>query len=493
MALTTASPLQRAICRVIDGRSLGECDALDAFGGVRPPEVRPSIVTILSAIRSAKSMIAAAVAIRATQTCDLSGLKRGEVPRVSVVSILKDLAQATYSHMTGTVLGSPDLAPLLVGQPTADSFALLNRDYDRPVEIKVVAGAKAGNTLVSRWSAGVVFDEAPRMQGQEDGVVNLDHALTAVQGRLLPGAQIMLIGSPWAPFGPVYEIYRRYWGKPSRTHVVIKAPGPAMNPVWWTPERCERLRDTDPVAYRTDVQAEFVDAEESMFADALVTASTRDAPMHIPYRPGHDYVAAMDPATRGNAWTLVVATRLRERKIVVYNRQWLATPGEPLRPRDVLRDVAEILSSYQIDTAYTDQWAADALTDIADEFGLSLSEHPWTAAEKTRLFTNLATQMLEGMVELPPDPALANDLKLVRRVATQTGVAIHLPKSKDGRHSDYAPALAMALSKWVEDYTTPAPPKGTPDYARYVAAQMEEAEIAAELAQQQSPWWAREA
>jgi hypothetical protein len=51
------------------------------------------------------------------------------------------------------------------------------------------------------------------MAGQEDGVVNLDDARSAVLGRILPGSQLLYIGSPWAPFGPVYSMVQEFWGK----------------------------------------------------------------------------------------------------------------------------------------------------------------------------------------------------------------------------------------------------------------------------------------
>jgi hypothetical protein len=42
-------------------------------------------------------------------------------------------------------------------------------------------------------------------------VVNLDHQRSSVLGRLLPNAQALYIGSPWAPFGPVYDAVTEHW------------------------------------------------------------------------------------------------------------------------------------------------------------------------------------------------------------------------------------------------------------------------------------------
>jgi hypothetical protein len=186
-ALVTASPLQRAVCRIIDGLPLGELAARDevraAIGDVDAlPKAPPAEVLILSGIRTAKSLSAAATAVRASQTCDMTGLGAGETPRVSVVSLTTDLSKVVFDHIVGNVLARPALRALLIGEPTADAL-VLRHPSGRPVEIKVVAGARAGASLVARWSAGCIFDEAPRMIGSDDGVVNYDDCRAAVIGR----------------------------------------------------------------------------------------------------------------------------------------------------------------------------------------------------------------------------------------------------------------------------------------------------------------------
>ncbi|HMA97096.1 MAG TPA: hypothetical protein VKP30_30640 [Polyangiaceae bacterium] len=215
-----ASALQRAVCRMLDGLPLGDLaghpDVISAFGGPEavaslPVGAPPPEVVVCAPIRSCKSILSICVAIRSSQCVDVSGLVPGEVPRFTLMSLRLDNSQAAFGMLAG-VMQKPALHPLLIDEPTADSL-LIRHPSGRPMEIACVAGARAGAGLVSRWSFGVAFDEAPRMVGSEDGVVNLDDARSAVMGRLLPGAQILYIGSPWAPFGPVYDMVQEHWGK----------------------------------------------------------------------------------------------------------------------------------------------------------------------------------------------------------------------------------------------------------------------------------------
>lgn len=478
--LITASPLQRAVCRIIDGVPLAELaespEVKAAIGdiGALPPG-RPSEVLILSGIRSAKSMIAAATAIRASQTCDLSALGAGETARVSVISLTTDLAHVVFSHIVGNVLARPALRALLIGDPTADAV-VLRHPSGRPVEIKVVAGARAGASLVARWSAGCIFDEAPRMVGQEDGVVNYDDCHAAVIGRLLPGAQIISIGSPWAPFGPIYDRVFERQGKPGPDLVVIRAPAHHMNPVTWTPERIEELRQKNPAVFRTDILGEFSDPEASLFSSAELEAITREGPAILAYVPGQDYGAAMDPATRGNAWTLSLVTKQRDgtkvKTAIVLARQWVGSKVSPLSPDRVLSEIAALCKLYRIEVVTTDQFAADALRDIAERYGIVLRVETITAQRKIDIYQDLQTKIAEQSIELPPDSLVRADLLSVRKRITQNGISIELPKTSDGRHADFAPSVALAAAVPLRDPDPlpTAPLFGTPEYWKHIAS-----------------------
>ncbi len=244
------------------------------------------------------------------------------------MSLRVDSAQAAFNMLVG-VMQKPALRPLLIGQPLADSL-MIRHPTGRAMEIAVVAGARAGGSLVSRWSFGVAGDEAPRMQTSADGmVVNWDDSRAAVHGRLLPGAQILEPGSPWAPQGTIYSLCSQHWQHPSEHIVVLHGRGPQLNPAWWTPKRCTDLEKRNPAAYVTDVEAEFSDAETSLFSALVIERQTRESPLDLPYDPGYIYSAAADPATRGNSWTLTIIGRPRAMQFneavryrVAVVRQW---------------------------------------------------------------------------------------------------------------------------------------------------------------------------
>ena len=458
--VTTASPTQRAVCRVIEGLPLGElaCDGevMESFGGEQAlallPLTAPTEVDLLAGIRTGKSRLAACVALQASQIVDVAHLAPGEIPRVTIVSLSLDSAQVVLDHLVGTMQARPALRGLMIGEPSADGI-MVRHPSGRPIEIAVAAGRRAGGELVSRWSAGAIFDEFTRMFGSSDGaVVNYDDARRAVIGRLLPRAQVLSIGSPWAPMGPAYERCQERHGKPGADLVVVRAKAPALNPVWWTAERCAALQQQDPTAYATDVMAEFADPSSAWLSAAAIKRCTRapGTPAITRWTPARAFAFAMDPGTRGNSWTLVGLAAAYDRegiaKIeVVVHREWQGSPGAPLDSFVVLREIGKLMAPYETDTVHSDQYAGDPLRDIGSRAGVRVIVTSVNASNRFALYDDLGTVINAGQMELPPDPRFAADLLSVRRQVTQTGIRFALPVSADKRHADYVPALALAL------------------------------------------------
>lgn len=454
--VTTATPLQRGLCRLLDGFELGDLrnhpDIQLAFG-VDDTDLIPAWArefVVLAGIRTGKSRMAAAWAYRQARIVDVSKLAPGEIARLSCISLSKDLASVLYNHILGTVESSPLMAKHLVDK---DGETIVIRNISgRVVEIKVVAGKRAGSSLVARWSAGCIFDEAPRMLGGSDAIVNLDHCRDAVLGRILPGSRLLHIGSPFGDYGPVHEMHSAHFGNPSRKCVVAKAKAWLMNPVYWTNERCEALREDDPDVHETDVEANFSSGEENLYERVLLTQAQRVAPLIVPYDRTFSTSFAMDPATRGNAWTLVGCSRVGPSRIrVIGTWEWVGTSKEPLDPGEVLRDVASIVTEYDADSVMTDQWSFDSLRVIASGYGINLYESPWIQEAGTyAMYAEVRNLLRMGGLELSPEQKLFDDLKAVKKKPGKTGgFTVYLPRNGKNRHCDYAPSLVIAATGYL--------------------------------------------
>lgn len=482
------TPAQLAICRVADGRPIGSwrkteeskpaplwsnANVRRIFGNARPVQVAPKFMVILAGIRGGKSLLAACKAVCSSQNINLDKLSDGDEVRIPVLSNDVDSAHVVYSHILGIFENDEELKELLV-KVTADAIKV-KHPSGRIVEIKVTAMARAGQTLVGRWLAGCIFDEAPRMMG--DGAVkSLGESLRAISGRMLPGAQVWLIGSPHAPFGPVYDIQSEWFGKASEVYCVVRARGPDLNPVWWTPERCAQQKLEDEDVWLTDVMAEFCDPEESLIPGADIEKATRREPEQLPALADVEYIACMDPATRGNAWTLTITGCYGEDEDeqpvykVAHAQQWVGSKLDPLKPRHVLASIAKICKAYGIDTATTDQWSVDSLRDIADLVGLSLREFGLDSENRLAMAKRVALQIRVGRLELPPNKQLRVDLLMAKNRVTQNGATLVLPQTGDGRHCDYLPPLMLAMARPPSPRAKPEPPNPHGDFAQQMTS-----------------------
>lgn len=411
----------------------------------------------------------AAIALHIALTIDLAGIGIGkkEIARVSVVSLDKDKAEAVMEHLMGALEreGGALRGHLVRKDPKPTSSRIrIRREDGRQVDIVVAAGKRGGGSLVSRWTVCAIFDEACRMQGSGDGIVNFDDMRRAVIGRLTlaKGAQLVVVSSPWAARGPVYDAVQEHWGKPTERIVLLRATGPEMNPVLWTPEACAAALVQDEAAYQTDVLGEFVDAESSFFSSAELRSAKRAAPFFRSREDGIQYGAAIDAATRSNAWTLVIAgkelgeTPPDDKYHIARCQQWQGSKLKPLKAKEVFAEIKPILEAYGLTALLADQWSFDVLSEHATDAGIMLELDESKSDEKSKQWLSFRTRLVAGKLELAPEPVLLSDLLSVVKKLTPEGIKFEYPLTRDGRHADFAPAAKLAVevacqgASWVD-------------------------------------------
>lgn len=472
--LPSATPLQRAITRAAEGlpTQLPPDDVRQYFGS--EPTMRPDLVVLVCGVRSGKTLIAGCAALHSALQADLSSLLSHERARVPIVAPTVQNATDSFRLLQGAILSSPTLKALVVGDPKDDTITIRRAD-GRFVDIVVVAAHRGAVTLRGTWLAGFVLEETASFGATASGyVVNAEELLVAAETRLVPGGQGWIISSPMGPEGVLFNLWKTHFGAPGKV-LVVHAPTLAMNSRKLggvvDESTIEDVRRRDPDGAAREYDAAWADASAALIPAAHIDAASTRKALEIPYVEGQDYAAAMDPATRGNAWTLVVATRHLEtpKQQVVLARQWVGSKQHPLSPRSVLREIAVILQVFGLDSAATDQHAADANKDIADSVGLYLYDISATQQENVELFESMRTKFADGEIELPPDPYVRQDLLGIRKIVSSR-ISMKLLKTPDGRHCDYAPALARVLSMGLSDPKAVLPKQGTPEWIEYVRA-----------------------
>lgn len=245
----------------------------------------------------------------------------------------------------------------------------------------------------------------------------------------------------------------------TRTQMVECAPTWVANPTV-TEEETHDLEPDIELWRREYAAIPLEGGEHSIFSPALLDPVTRGpksariGPLVIPPEPGAFYTAAIDPATRGNAWTLGIAREIeqpgdddRSLTQVVFTREWRGSKSAPLDPDDTFAQVAADLKPYGLRSAWSDQHAIDFVAAVARRHEVDIEIETITAAKKLIIYEGLRARAADKLIEIPADPVVRGDLMSVRKWVTRNGLSIELQLTPDGRHADYAAMLGLLVLK----------------------------------------------
>lgn len=299
---------------------------------------------------------------------------------------------------------------------------------------------------VSGFTSCFVFcDEVAKWRDADTGANPATEVLASIRPtfRGRPNARMVLSSSPMGELDAHADAMRE--GETASqciAHGTSFAANPTMS------EAQTRLDEPDEAKWRREYLAIPLEGtEESIYSPVVLDRCARAEAAPVPPRDGWTYVAAIDPATRGNAWTLVVATVDHDGKAyVVLTREWRAPKSAPLDPDATFTEIAGLLAPYRVKHVHSDQYGGDFAAAAARRVGLVLDQQTLTAGARLSMHEEIARRMVARQVELPPDRQLRADLLSVRRVLSRTGQGLALTSTPDGRHSDYAPSVALALS-----------------------------------------------
>lgn len=289
----------------------------------------------------------------------------------------------------------------------------------------------------------LILDEVAKWKDNDTGVNPANEVIKSIRPTIAtqPKARIVLSSSPMGHL----DAHADAFGEgDTKLQTVAHATTWEANPT--VSEQDTHLLEDDPVVWAREYAAiPQAEAETSLLSEAQLVQLTR-AGEHVMRDARHRYVATMDPATRGNAWTFAITTLsdARVRK-VCFTKEWVGSKLKPLKAGEVFRDMSPILAGYGLKHVNSDQWSEDTLREIAAQHGVHLVvDPPWTAGTKSEAYDGLRTLVKEHLLELPDDKLVREDLLGIRQKLTRNGILYDLASSGP-RHSDFAPTIAMGV------------------------------------------------
>lgn len=311
-----------------------------------------------------------------------------------------------------------------------------------------LTGRRVGFAVYTASIAGVsgftgiflILDEVAKWKDATTGVNPATEVINSVRPTMATqkNARIVLISSPMGLLDAHADEYAK--GE-NDLQCIAFAPTWEANPT--ITEADTQLLEKNP-AIRAREYGAIPQAQDEL--SLLTEDQLRDlmrSDRFVPRCPRHTYVATMDPATRGNAWTLAITTLSDDRvRKVVFTHEWMGSKLAPLKAREVFFAMQPMLAAYGLRHVYSDQWSEDTLRELAQPAGVYLVvDPPWSDSTKAEAYTTFRTMVSDGLFEFSGDQELA-DLLGIRENITRAGTRYTLKKAGP-RHSDFAPTIAM--------------------------------------------------
>jgi hypothetical protein len=387
-------------------------------------------LAIIAGRRSGKSFIAALIAVYLGLFDDYRKFL-GPGERGSIVIVAADRLQARviFNYCYGILHGNP------VFQQNVLSTTRDRIELSTQVDIEILTcnfRTIRGRTIVCALCDEIAFwmDEG---RNPDHEVVTGIRPATAT----IPNAKIVMLSSPYARRGVLWEMYQRCYGKPDEGTLVWQAPTRTMNPL--IPEDLiAKETEKDPIAaasewgaaFRADIQS-FLPLE--WIERAVVTGRYELPPARFAYS------AFADPSGGAqDAFTLSIAHR--EGETIV--QDVLRAEKPPFDPYRVVSDFSQLLREYGCSVVTGDKYAGAWVSEAFQKHGIRYEPSP---RSKSELYLEFEPLLARGQVELLDNKALFAELRgLERRTGRGRRDAVDHPPNG---HDDAANATAGVMNR----------------------------------------------
>jgi hypothetical protein len=434
----------------LEPRDLPEADraiAAQLFGDVAAvPESARAVFVAVAGARSGKSYVFGALyALWRALVADLSSLAPGEVASAVIVAPDLRLARQTLRYVLGAAKKRPEVAQLIEAEG-ADSFTLRRPD-GRAVTIECLPATRGGSALRGRSLVCAVLDESAFFR-DESAVVNDAEVFRAVAPRVIPGGLVVVVSTPWAEAGLLFELYESNFGHPA-TALVAHAPTTLLRDDARTASMVAREYERDAENGEREFGARFMGGGAGLF---FPTASIAAAfiPDLLPSADGNPTAAGAvgigaDIALVRDS-SAICAVRQRDGIFTVTELVELRpAKGQPLKLSAVIAEFCEFTERHGASRFLADQHALEPAREHTTE-EVSIVAAPGGMAGKESTYVAAKKALIEGRVRIPAQyRRLAEQLRVVVAKATPGGgMSISSPR-RAGAHGDLVSAWVLAM------------------------------------------------
>jgi len=380
--------------------------------------------------RGGKSQCAALLAVFEAMFKDYSPkLSPGEVATVMVLAADRKQARSVMRYIGGLIRSNPMLERMVLREDR-ESIELINRCT---IEVHT-----ASFRAVRGYSVACVICDEVAFWRSEDSANPDYEILAAVRPAMATlGGRLIALSSPYAKRGELWQAYKRYFGRNDAEVLVAKAPSMTMNPT--LPQKVvDRAMARDEAAARSEYLAEFRSDLASFVSREIVDACVIPGRFELPHAYKFQYSAFVDPSGGSNdSMTLCIGHVEGQTVVIDCTRE----VKPPFSPEAVVKDFCDTLADYRIRKVEGDKYAGEW---PRERFSVHKIEYDASAKPRTDLYRDTLPLMNAGLIELPDNERLVNQLCSLERRTSRGGKDSidHSP----GAHDDLANAVAGLAS-----------------------------------------------
>ena len=355
--------------------------------------------------------------------------------------VAADRAQArvVFLYVEALLDGSPMLRRM-VSSKTREKIRLRNR-----VDIEIHTAsfrATRGYTVVA-----FIGDECAFWR-TDDASTNPDTGiLSAIRPAMgtVPDPLLLMISSPYARRGALWETYKRHYGKDASTDVLIwQADSRSMNPTL-AESVVTRAYEEDAASASAEYGAEFRRDVEGFIDLEVVEACTVSGRYEISPMPATRYYGFVDPSG-GSQDSMTLAIAHVEGDVTMLDAVREKAP--PFSPDEVVRVFCDQLREYRVRVVVGDRYAGLWPREVFAKNGI---RYDASAEPKSSLYSSLLPMLNSGKVELLDNKRLRSQLVGLERRTSRGGKDSidHTPRGHDDVVNAVAGALTIAKGKRV--------------------------------------------
>lgn len=383
--------------------------------------------------RAGGTLFGAACGVHAALQDYRARLGPGEVATVALVASDRRQARQLMNYCVGLIDDSPIIAAE-VSNRTRESLTFAHR-----VVLEVHVGSF--RSIRGYSFACVLLDELAFYRDDLSANPDVELVRAVRPGLANLGGRLLGFSSPHSRRGHLWDMYRAHYGRPSNV-LVIQAGGPVLNPTI-SEETISRARAEDPIAARSEWDAQFREDISQYLDDELIDRAIRHGRRALPCLSGEGYAAFVDPSGgRHDSMTLGIAHQEVGGRAVLDK---LVIQQPPFDPAMTVERFCEVLSSYGLHTVTGDRYAAEW---VAGAFAKCGVVYDASQIDKSTIYVEALPLFTQGLIELLDVPQLTTELRLLERKPRAGGkgdVIDHPPRACDDAANAACGALLMAL------------------------------------------------